>query len=455
MREDFLKKFFIALFVLCLTIFSIINILYPKNNDISIKENRNLANFPEFTLNEFFTGDYFSKIDNWFSDSFIFRDKILVANSNLKSFLSLNKYFKTKDDIVYIPARRQDENFDNTKNVNNENVSKNTKKIISTNSQIKNEKENIEVENLNREDYSYDDGYAGQSEKVGGGYILYNDAVYSDSNFSLIEGLDFLEVLDKYKKKFNNVRTSLVIAPTSSILLYGNTNFGSNSFDQSSMINSLIKNSNYDINIVNPVKMILDHRDEYLYFKYDHHWTNRGAYYAYKKFCESINEFAPALSDMRETILNSAWEGSAYNYTNDMRLYGKTDEVIAYISTRSNVMTITMENGEEKTDYSGAIRKGFISYSAFISGDNPFVEINVPSNDSNKCALVIKDSFGCAFVPYLVNNYGNIYVVDPRHTKFNVYEKLKDKNIVDIIAVVALYDVSQKAFTENVENMIK
>ena len=67
---------------------------------------------------------------------------------------------------------------------------------------------------------------------------------------------------------------------------------------------------------------------------------------------------------------------------------------------------------------------------------------------------MIKDSFGCAFVPYLVNNYGNIYVIDPRHTKFNVVNKLKNKNIVDIIAVSTLYNASSVAFRENVEMLL-
>ena len=466
MSVDKIKKASFIFMVALLIVISAINIFSPKVESISKREKRQLKTFPEFSIKTLFNGEYFNGIEEWFSDNFILRDEILDADARIKKYLLLDTYFEMENNIVYISARRDDENFDidsekkqdldytNTdkENANDENF-KNDKEKVNNGEQNVSAKKNLR-EAVKNEDYIYDDGFAGGSEIVGKEYILYNDAIYSDTSFNLPEATKFLEVLDEYRKAFGGARTSLVIAPASTIMLYGNKNFPYNEFNQDAMVRRLALNAPDDVNVVNPCKRILDHRDEYIYFKYDHHWTNRGAYYAYKELCEDINELAPELTEMEELVLNEAWVGSAYDYTNDIRLYGKTDKVIAYISTRSNVMTVTLDNGETRTDYGGAIRRKFVSYSAFISGDNPFVEINVPSNPQDKCALVIKDSFGCAFVPYLVNNYGNIYVIDPRHTKFNVVNKLKNKNIVDIIAVSTLYNVSSVAFRENVEMLL-
>lgn len=477
MNVERLKKVCFAFLVALLIAISAINIFSPKTKEISERENRKLNKFPEISIKSLFDGDYFMGIEDWFSDNIVLRDELLNVGTRLKAYLLLDTYIKSKDSIVYIPARRSDENFGDDKNdivmttnekkleeMSEQNDRKNTNKTeqeskitnkTKSDDEIVEKKKNVNSQDILRiEEYMYDDNYEGALETIGDGYIFYNDAIYSDTSFSLPESLECLKVLEKYKKTFNNARTSLVIAPTSTILLYGNKNFGYSAYNQNAMVNKLIESSDYDINIVNPCKEILDHRNEYIYFKYDHHWTNRGAYYAYKKMCESLGEYAPALSSMSEIVLNEAWVGSAYDYTNDIRLYGKTDQVIAYISTRSNVLKVTLDNGEERIDHTGAIRRRFVGYSAFISGDNPFTEINVPSNNQDKCALVIKDSFGCAFVPYLVNNYGNIYVIDPRHTNFNIVEKLKDKNIVDIIAVLTLYDVSKKSFIDKVEEML-
>ncbi len=30
---------------------------------------------------------------------------------------------------------------------------------------------------------------------------------------------------------------------------------------------------------------LADHKDEYIYYRTDHHWTSLGAYYAYQQLC--------------------------------------------------------------------------------------------------------------------------------------------------------------------------
>ena len=40
------------------------------------------------------------------------------------------------------------------------------------------------------------------------------------------------------------------------------------------------------------------HKDEYIYYRTDHHWTTTGAYYAYRQFCESRGLTPVELSDL-------------------------------------------------------------------------------------------------------------------------------------------------------------
>lgn len=80
-------------------------------------------------------------------------------------------------------------------------------------------------------------------------------------------------------------------------------------------------------------------------------------------------------------------------------------------------------------------------YSTFIGGDQPFSYIiNPDMNDGSSC-LVIKESYGNAFVPFLVDSYEYVYVVDYRYfykyPKYNnsVYDLVVDKNIEDVIFI--------------------
>ena len=47
--------------------------------------------------------------------------------------------------------------------------------------------------------------------------------------------------------------------------------------------------------------------------------------------------------------------------------------------------------------------------------------------------MVVKESFGNAFVPFLVNHYQHIYVVDYRYYKGNIAALAKEKGATDVI----------------------
>ncbi|MGM9624822.1 MAG: DHHW family protein [Eubacteriales bacterium] len=70
-----------------------------------------------------------------------------------------------------------------------------------------------------------------------------------------------------------------------------------------------------------------------------------------------------------------------------------------------------------------------------MRGDNPYTVINVPDNPQDRNVLVLKDSFGNALVPYLCEHYGNIFVVDLRYLKENLYDLFKDAGLTDILFV--------------------
>ena len=57
----------------------------------------------------------------------------------------------------------------------------------------------------------------------------------------------------------------------------------------------------------------------------------------------------------------------------------------------------------------------------------------MPENPQEMTALVFKDSYGNAMVPFLTEHYGNIIVVDARYIDLDAVEAFGDMNITDII----------------------
>ena len=57
-----------------------------------------------------------------------------------------------------------------------------------------------------------------------------------------------------------------------------------------------------------------EHRDEYLFYRTDHHWTSLGAYYASVAFCNA-NDIVPYEIDSYETVVKTGFLGTLYSWS--------------------------------------------------------------------------------------------------------------------------------------------
>jgi len=264
------------------------------------------------------------------------------------------------------------------------------------------------------------------------GLFILGDAVYTPGFYSSTNSKYYAQTAAYYKTLFGaNTRMNIVIAPVSAVTI-DNPEVKKKITNQQDALTKMASHCDDTVNFVDTYTKIYEHRDEYLYYKSDHHWTARGAYYAYAAYAESIGLTPTPLDEFDYRIVNDNYHGSMYTFTKDSRVLAFTDIVEVFIPRKSMTMTITSSNGATYT-YDSCILTQNANYLSFIGGDNPYTVINVPENPQDFNVLVLKDSFGDAFVPFLCEHYGNIIVVDTRYTDLNVYEHLKDYGISDII----------------------
>ncbi len=278
------------------------------------------------------------------------------------------------------------------------------------------------------------------------GLFIYGDAVYTKGWYLEKYAADYAGVLEYYQQIFPNAKVSACVIPTSAIRI-DNEEIKSKIPDQEEIFDRLAEIIGDKVNFVDTYGKMYAHRDEYIYFKSDHHWTQRGAYYAYKAFVESVGLEAAKHSDFDIKTLTDSYSGSMYEYTKDERVKSFKDTIEAFMSKKKMTMTVTDRSGNVKT-YDSAIMDWSKTYSAFLCGDNPYTVINVPSNPQDRNILVIKDSYGNAFVPFLAENYGNIMVVDTRYTSMNVKEMFADYDLTDILFVNNLEAANSPAWAK-------
>lgn len=285
-----------------------------------------------------------------------------------------------------------------------------------------------------------------EPEILTNGLIIYRDAVYSIPYLVEKSAGYFAQTVDYYASLFSKSKISVVIAPLSSAMLDRDT-FGKRLTDQKSIISTIGSYMNDSINNVEIYDALWAHRDEYLYFKSDHHWTARGAYYAYAEFAKSVGFEPVGIDKLEERLLNNKMQGTMYGYTGDERVKKIYDSLYVYIPRKAHTMTV-YKNGTSYS-YDSSILTAFGNYGCFIASDNAYTIINVPENPQDINIMVLKDSYGNAMTPYLTEHYGNIIVVDPRHVTFNIYDLLKDYPLRDILFLNDIYNPNVYSWTLN------
>ena len=186
--------------------------------------------------------------------------------------------------------------------------------------------------------------------------------------------------------------------------------------------------------------VMMSHRTEYIYFRTDHHWTALGAYYAYVQFCAAKGITPHDLSDY-EVSQFPGFLGSFYNDSGKPdAMKNGPDTVNAYHPVSA---TASMKYGDNENStltggqiiFDESTASASLKYGTFIMGDNPFTVIENPEVSNGQSCIVVKESFGNAFVPFLVDHYQTVYVVDYRYYSGSVSALAKAKGVTDVLFV--------------------
>ena len=229
-------------------------------------------------------------------------------------------------------------------------------------------------------------------------------------------------------------------APLSSGITLPDALYGKDVFsDQKAAEEGIIGFMNDNVVSVPLNKAMMAHRGEYIYFRTDHHWTATGAYYAYVEFCKLAGKTSTPLESF-ETEEFPGFLGTFYRDTNESRYLGDNpDTVVAYhpLSTEAT-LDYTDKNGQVirwPIIYDQSNAPASYKYGTFVGGDQPYTIIKNPALTDGSSCVVVKESFGNAFVPFLVDHYETVHVIDYRYWDGSVSDFVKTNGVDDVLFV--------------------
>lgn len=172
---------------------------------------------------------------------------------------------------------------------------------------------------------------------------------------------------------------------------------------------------------------LYNHRDEYIFFKTDHHWTPLGAYYGYTALADAMGFEPRPLDSFTPTTVSEDFYGTTYSNSGMRRI--KPDTITTFVEDYEglSILNYTMGTAEAGVlyDYSRLDTKD--KYSLFFGGNTPLLQIQT-GNEGPKL-LLIRDSYADSEIPYLFEHFSEIHVIDLRYYKTSVKDYIAEHGI--------------------------
>lgn len=413
----------ILLFVGVMVLGFLIGLAFFARPVRSESEKRELTKFPKFTISSFLSGDFTNEVSLWYSDTYPLREPMISASNALENIYGIRGEQMigggSGDDIPDEPTDTTD------------------KEVV-----------------FNPTDDGKGEGFEGLYVNGSTAYQLYYfNQQNSDSYAALIN--KFAEEIGNNAKVYD-----MVVPLHYQIALSESTRDRYGASDCADAIDYMYSRLSPEIATVDTLPELISHNDEYLYFRTDHHWTARGAYYAYVAFCNTKG-ITPTPLESYERLQFDGFLGTFYEQAKSPSVMkSDPDYVEAFVPMGTNLETAYDSNGENPVEYS-IVYKGADKYSAgnkylaFIAGDQPLIKIENPAVTDGSSIVVVKESYGNAFIPFLVDSYSTVYVIDYRKWDGHLADFVTENSIDEVLFLNVVNTTSTGARLRELQSIIE
>ena len=195
------------------------------------------------------------------------------------------------------------------------------------------------------------------------------------------------------------------------------------------MINNIY--SKITFNTIDVYNTLKENNKKYqMFYHLDHHWTTYGAYFAYVEYARN-NDIEPLdITDFDIELVTNKFYGTLYSKSND---YSRDSDSI-YLFNRNNNLEVNYVYNKKVTDtlYEKSYLDKKDKYGLFLDNNHPLIIVTNNDIISSKEIIVIKDSFANSLIPFLVNHFKKVHIIDPRYYNLSISAYLKENpNIKD------------------------
>lgn len=390
------SKITISSFLIMLALFAYIGVFAPKDAASVKEENREISQMPKFSAETLFGGSFSKDFEDYLADNVGFRGKFTALAAKFNTYKGIDSKYGT---------------------------------LVSVNKGL------------------------GVGETTKGSLILLEDKIMEVYTEDSEAAKLYAEAVNGYAESIpENVNIYSMLIPTQIEFECPDTGDS-----QKKTIDAIYGSESERIKKVNVYDSLKENINDYIYFRTDHHWTQRGAYLGYCEFIETAGMKPVDISDLTADK-RSGFLGYLYNQANNPIMKKYADDIEWFTNKENFAVTVNDkgENGEyidyETKMYNIPPAEEDPKYSIFMGGDHSYLKIKTDVKNG-KTVCVIKDSYGNALLPLLTNSYETVIAVDPRSYNGKVSELVVNENVNDLLILNYTFTTTFTDFIEKINEI--
>ena len=189
-----------------------------------------------------------------------------------------------------------------------------------------------------------------------------------------------------------------------------------------------------NIQMIDPTAALSAHKEEYIYFRTNHHQTAYGSFYTYQELMRQIGEEPYQLEDFNVETWADDFYGTTWSKSQLSSIEG--DKIYGFVPKQPMAYKVNFiyEGGGMDSLYNMENLKKKDKYTVYLDGNHSVLTIH-SSLDNGKKLAVFKDSYAHSMLPFLANHYEEIHVLDLRYFSMDPAAYLDENGIRDVAII--------------------
>ena len=233
-------------------------------------------------------------------------------------------------------------------------------------------------------------------------------------------------------------RVNLMLVPSASVVYPENVPAGAPQIDEKGILEGVAAQGEAYGRFIDVLPALTEHKGEYLYYRTDHHWTTRGAFYGANALLNALGKEPLKETGFTPESASTDFNGTLYSTSG---IHWLAPDTIEYWVFEDDLRVTSWKSGKEEPGrlYDRSYLEHKDKYSSFLGGNQPLCVLENPAITDGSKLLLIRDSYSDSLAPFLAQRFSEVHLLDLRYYHASVADYMAEQGID---TAVVLYSVS-------------